>query len=239
MARQLTSGRWVILALFLILLLLQTVPLYIDWLWFNEVGYQELFVKILSLRGWLVLGVGFAVFLFMWANLQMAVRSSPPDVLWEFEDQLGLPGRAVLEPLIRRLLIPVLALIGLISGIQASGNWETLLLFANAGGFQATDPLFSQDIGFYVFRLPFYNLLYSWGMLLIGVTLVLSVLIYVLQRSLVMTPNGFGLGGRARTHLLVLVALLLGMKSIGFYLDRFGLLFSSRGTVYGATYTDI
>jgi len=239
MARQLTSGRWVILALFLILLLLQTVPLYIDWLWFNEVGYQELFVKILSLRGWLVLGVGFAVFLFMWANLRVAVRSSPPDVLWELEDQLGLPGRAVLEPLIRRLLIPVLGVIGLISGIQASSRWEALLLFLNARGFQAADPLFGRDIGFYVFKLPFYNLLYGWGMFLVVVTLLLSLLVYVLQRSLVMTPNGLRLAGRARAHLLVLAALLLGLKSVAFYLDRFGLLFSSRGIVYGATYTDI
>src|SRR3989304_10337414 len=126
---QFGRGRWVILILLVLFLLLQALPLYVDWLWFDEVGYTAVFTKILSLRGWLVLGVGLAAFLFLYVNLQMAARSSPPDVLWGLEDQLGLPGRAVLEPLIRRLLAPVLGLIGLISGIQASARWETVLTF--------------------------------------------------------------------------------------------------------------
>src|SRR3972149_10397505 len=97
----------------------QAVPLYTDWLWFHEVGFPQVFTTMLAVRGWLVLGLGAAVFIFLFANLSVAARTAPPDVLWELEDQLGLPGRAVLEPLGRRLLVPVISVIALMSGARA------------------------------------------------------------------------------------------------------------------------
>ena len=56
------------------------------------------------------------MFAFLFVNLSVAARTAPPDVLWELEDQLGLPGRAILEPLVRRLLLPVIAVIALFVG---------------------------------------------------------------------------------------------------------------------------
>ena len=70
----------------------QLVPLYTDWLWFDEVGYTSVFLKTLSLRGSLFTTVAVGVFLFLYLNLTFAARTAPPDVLWELEDQLGLPG---------------------------------------------------------------------------------------------------------------------------------------------------
>src|SRR4029450_5646314 len=61
----------------------------------------------------------------------------------------------------------------------------------------------------------------------------------VLQRSLVLTARGPRLAAGARTHLLGLAALLLVLRGIGFWLDRFDLLFSPRGLVFGASYTDV
>ena len=72
--------------------LAQVVPFYTDWLWFGEVGYQNVFWSILSLRGGLFTAVTVAVLVFLWANLTFAARTAAPDVIWELEDQLGLPG---------------------------------------------------------------------------------------------------------------------------------------------------
>ena len=229
-----------LLALFLALAVVgQAVPLYTDWLWFQEVGLTQVFTTTLTLRGWLVLGLAATVFAFMFANLWLAARTAPPDVLWELEDQLGLPGRAILEPLVRRLLLPVIAVISFVSGVRASASWDTLIEFLNATPFGRVDPLFNHDIGFYVFELPFWRLLYGWAVALALGTLFLTAMVYVLQRSLVLTARGPRLAAGARTHLLILGALVLALRAAGFWLDRYDLLYSSHGVTFGASYTDV
>src|SRR5207237_3081685 len=69
--------------------------------------------------------------------------------------------------------------------------------------------------------------------------IILTLVVYILQRSLVLTTRGPRLAAGARTHLLALGALALALKAGGFWLDRFELVFSPRGTVFGASYTDI
>jgi uncharacterized membrane protein (UPF0182 family) len=221
-----------------VVILASAVPVYIDWLWFQEVGYAQVFLSILSLRGSLVLGVGLAVFLVLFANLTFAARTAPPDVLWELEDQLGLPSRVLIEPLIRRALPPLLLFVSLVSGLRGGASWETVLAYRNRGPFAITDPLFGQDLSFFVFVLPFWNLVHQWAFTLALGTFVLALALYVLQRSIVLTNRGPRLAQSARTHLLIIGAGLLVLKAVGFWLDRFELVFSARGIVFGATYTD-
>ena len=228
-----------LLVVFLALgLVAQGVPLYTDWLWFQEVGYAEVFTKILALRGSLFTALALGVLLVLYVNLALAVRTAAPDVIWELEDQLGLPGRVVIEPLIRRFLPIVVAVISLASGLRATAHWETVLGYFNAVPFEATDPLFGRDLAFFVFVLPFWRLVHGWAITLVTGTIVLTLVVYVLQRSLVLTTRGPRLAAGARTHLLVLGALVLALKGIGFWLDRFELVFSPRGIVFGASYTD-
>src|SRR5262245_30671086 len=101
-------------------LVAQLIPLYTDYLWLQEAGYSQAFVTTLGMRGTLCSVVALAVALFLWANLTFAARTAAPDVLWELEDQLGLPGRVVIEPLIHRFMPAVLSLIAFVSGLRAS-----------------------------------------------------------------------------------------------------------------------
>jgi uncharacterized membrane protein (UPF0182 family) len=217
----------------------EIVPLYTDWLWFQEVGYTEVFLTTLKLRGTLFTAVAVVVLAFLYGNLTFAARRARPDVLWELEDQLGLPGRVVIEPIIRRFLPVVLAFIAFASGLRASARWETLLQYSSALPFGVTDPLFGRDLGFFVFTLPFWRMVVGWATALVIGTLVLTVVIYVLQRSLVLTARGPRLAAGARSHLLLLGCVVLTLAGIGFWLDRFELLYSPRGVVFGASYTDI
>src|SRR6266851_5035857 len=141
-----------ILVLFVLGFVGQIVPLYTDWLWFEEVGYVAVFLKILSLRGSLFTAVAVGVLVFLYANLTFAARTARPDVLWELEDQLGLPGRVVIEPLIRRFLPIVLLVIAFGSGLRASGRWQTALGYLNAVPFGTADPVFGRDLAFFVFQ---------------------------------------------------------------------------------------
>ena len=217
----------------------QLIPLYTDWLWFNEVGYSQVFVKTLSLRSSLFMAMSIGVLVFLYANLMFAARTAAPDVIWELEDQLGLPSRVIIEPLIRRFLPIVLLVIALASGVRATVHWETVLGYLNATPFGTVDPLFGYDLSFFVFTLPMWRLVHGWLLTLVTATIVLTLAIYVLQRSLVLTSRGPRLAAGARSHLLVLGAAALALKAIGFWLDRFELVFSPRGIVFGAAYTDI
>jgi uncharacterized membrane protein (UPF0182 family) len=228
-----------VVALVVLAVVLQLVPLYTDWLWFQEVGYPQVFLTTLSLRGSLFGAVALVVALFLWANLTVAARTAAPDVLWELEDQLGLPGRVVIEPLIRRFLPIVLLLIAIVSGLRATAQWETILGYLNGPPFGSKDPVFGFDLGFFVFVLPFWRLVHAWAMALVAGTVVLTLAVYVLQRSFVLTTRGPRLAGGARTHLLLLGAALLALKAVGFWLDRYDIVLSSRGIVFGASYTDI
>jgi uncharacterized membrane protein (UPF0182 family) len=217
----------------------QVVPFYTDWLWFGEVGYAGVFWAILSLRGALFTAVAVGVLVFLWANLTFAARTAAPDVLWELEDQLGLPGRVVIEPLIRRFLPIVLTLIAVVSGLRASVHWQTVLAYVNAQPFRTTDPVFGHDLSLFVFQLPLWRLIHGWALTLLVGTMMLTLVLYVLQRSLVLTTRGPRLAGGARTHLLLLGAVLLALKGVGFWLDRYEVVFSPRGVVFGAAYTDV
>src|SRR5512147_2558967 len=134
-------GLWVLLAFVALSLVGQAVPLYTDWLWFQEVGFTSVFTTRLTVSGWLFLGLGAAVFAFLFVNLSVAARTAPPDVLWELEDQLGLPGRAILEPLVRRLLLPGIAVIGFFAGSLATGSWPGGFGYLNAAAFGQVDGL--------------------------------------------------------------------------------------------------
>src|SRR4030095_14573796 len=107
----------------------------------------------------------------------------------------------VMEPLIRRFLPVVVGLIALASGMRATVHWETVLGYLNATSFGVTDPLFGRDLSFFVFFLPLWRLVYGWAITLVIATIVLTLAVYVLQRSLVLTSRGAPPGGGARTRL--------------------------------------
>ena len=49
--------------------------------------------------------------------------------------------------------------VSLIFAVGVSTQWDTYLRFRYGGSFGVADPLFGVDLGFYFFRLPFYELL--------------------------------------------------------------------------------
>src|SRR5213594_3484174 len=158
-------------------LIAQLVPLYTDWLWFQEVGYTQVFTTTPALRGALFTSLALTVLIFLYINLTLAARTAAPDVIWELEDQLGLPGRVVIEPLIRRFLPIVLLVIAVASGLRASVHWETVLTFLNAQPFASGDPVFGRELGFFVFTLPLWRLAHGWALGLVAATMLLTLLL--------------------------------------------------------------
>jgi uncharacterized membrane protein (UPF0182 family) len=229
-----------LLILFVILGLLgQSVPLYTDYLWFQEINFPSVFTTILWAKLLLASAAGLLFAAFVYINVYLAARSTSSDVLVELDDPFGLPSRLVIEPLFRKFLLPGALVLGFLAASQAAGQWETFLRFLNAQPFNARDPLFGRDIGFYVFRFPALETLYGWALATLGITFILVAATNVLHRGIQITPRGPRVAARARAHLLALGALFLLVKAGGYYLDTYGLLVSPRGIVFGAGYSDI
>ena len=228
-----------IIVLVLFSLLGQVVPLYTDYLWFQEVKLTSVFTTILWAKAALALVAGLAFAIFVYVNVLLAARSTSGDVLVELDDPFGLPSRLIIEPLFKRFLLPGALLLGLFAASQASGQWEVFLRYLNAQPFNVQDSVFGRDVGFYVFRLPVFTTLYGWVLTALGLAFLLVVATNVLHRGIQISPRGPRITAHARAHLFTLGALFFVLKAGGYHLDTYDLLFSSRGIVFGAAYSDI
>ena len=216
----------------------RTISLYTDWLWFHEVGFPQVFTTVLKFE--LILGVFFGGLfaLLLYYNVKLASRGSSDPQIVE-PSVINLPSAHLVEPLLRRWLLPVVIVLGFFAASHAAGHWKTLLLFFNSVPFALEDPVFNRDISFYVFRLPAISALYNWLNFTLSFTFLATAVTYLLYRGIQYTPQALSLTNRARTHLLVLIAAILLVKGAGYMLDTFELLYSSRGAAFGASYADI
>ncbi|MCZ7624626.1 MAG: UPF0182 family protein [Candidatus Methylomirabilis sp.] len=187
------KGRQIALLLLLLIVLTiggQTVPLYVDWLWFQEIKLTKVFVTIITTQLTLAVAFGTTFAVLSYVNLYLASRLTTTDVLLEVEDRFSLPSRLVIEPYFRRLLIPGVLGLGVLSAFQAAGALDRYIRFANAQPFGIADPIFQQDVGFYVFQLPFFSFLYGWLMTSVVLTLLATAVTYILFRGIQLTTRG-------------------------------------------------
>jgi uncharacterized membrane protein (UPF0182 family) len=140
---------------------------------------------------------------------------------------------------IKWTLRAISVLLSLLFGLLFALNWEVILKFFNATLFKEIDPQFGKDISFYIFTIPFWQLLDSWieGLLL---TSILSVsLIYLLSADSLSQGKFPGFSREQLRHLSFLWGSLMAFLALRHILERYQLVYSSTGIVYGASYTDI
>jgi uncharacterized membrane protein (UPF0182 family) len=135
--------------------------------------------------------------------------------------------------------LAVAGFFGLLIGLGAGAWWEHWLLFRNRQSFGATDPVFGKDIGFHVFQVPFFRDLIGWGFQFFLITLLVVAALHYLNGGIQVQPRRQMVAAGVKVHLSVLLAILALLKAGGYWLDRYDLLYSERGAVFGATYTDV
>ena len=236
--RQVILALAVVVVLFLISLS-TLVRLYTDELWYREVHYTTVFWTILRSQFVLGVGMGFLFFVFCLGNLLIVARLTPVyHLAAEPNDPLSRYRSAAL-PYISWIAAGGSAFLALLFGLSAAPLWSRLVLALHSVPFHRADPIFNRDISFYVFRLPFYQVVYNWAFAaLIVVTLVVAVAHYatggIRPQSAAerVTPQ-------VKAHLSVLIGLIAVIKAWGYRLGEYNLLYSTRGKVTGASYTDI
>ncbi len=213
-----------------------------NYLWFDSVNLNSVWIKILLTKGALVGALSLLAFIFIFTNLRLAVRATPVmDIFESFESQDPLSRfRAwTNERFLRYRLWGTIGL-SLFLGAGASQLWEQVLLFLNQQSFGVTDPVFQADVSRYVFGLPLYRLFVSWGFQLVIFTSLIIILFFVATGALQLRQGRLPeVSSGAKAHLSVLLAFIAILKAIAYRLDSMELLYSPRGKVFGASYTDV
>jgi hypothetical protein len=235
------AGLLLLLAVLLVIGLFAVSGWIQDWLWMRQLGYAVVFRRILSIK-FALAAAGFLVaFLYLWLNLRYAAKCIFRMRGHVVQGTLMLYTRqGIALPAIwaRAGLLLVSAVIGLAFATAFHAQWDTFIRFLWGGSFGQTDPIFGRDIGFYLFRLPFYEFIRNTmtGLTFLGLA---AVGIAYAQFGMLM-PQGPSPTGSDRPLLRHLALLFLPFAAFygwGYDLDRFGLLQSTRGVVYGVGYT--
>ena len=210
-----------------------------DYMWYSSVHQTEVFGTAYSTKWLLFLVTGLFMVLVVGGNIVVAYRLRPDEVPTGPEHQGVEAYRQAIDPHRRGVMIVLLGLLGLISGLAASGDWQTWLLFVNRVPFNRTDPQFHLDISFFVFVYPFLRMLLSFLFAAVLLSLILAGAVHVLYGGLRLARHARPTRG-ARAQLFVLVGLFVALKAAAYWVDRYGINFSQRGVVQtGASYTDV
>ncbi|HYZ35360.1 MAG TPA: UPF0182 family protein, partial [Pseudonocardiaceae bacterium] len=216
------------------------IDAYVDWLWFNEVGFRSVFSTVLVTRLVQFLIVGLLVGGALAVNLMIAYRTRPVFVPVAGPDDPVARYRTAILARLRLVGIGVPLLVGFIAGLSALGDWQTVQMFLHGVSFGVSDPQFHKDVGFYAFDLPFYRKLLGWGFVVVVISFIGALITHYLFGGLRLAGRGGQLSAPARVQLAVLAGVFVLLKAVGYYLDRYGLLFSRRNPLFtGASYTDL
>ncbi len=207
--------------------------------WFDAVGFTQVFWTRLTwqILIWVVTLVVYI--LFIWGNYRLAIKGKPQSNFllvinngWEIDR----------NKIINYVAMIAIALVALIAATASINAWETVLKYLHSSAFGSSEPIFGQDVSFYVFRLPFYESLYQWLWGLVISAAIASILVYGFNGAIALdrrTRTGMSLTHSARVHLTWLAAAGSLLVAWGYWLTRYQLLYSREGVVFGAGYTDI
>lgn len=189
---------------------------YVDLAWFAELNaLPVLWTRVIA--RW---GLGLGAFLFA-----LAVTGSNICSCWRGATLTGA-------------WVIAIGLSGFFAG-SLSNHWFTLLLWLNQGPVGESDPIFNRDLSFFLFSLPFWETLQQWCFNLVLLTLIAVVLIYLVELGLSEQRLTLALSLYAQRHLLILGGSLFLIRAWGHWLDRYELLYSTRGVVFGAGFADV
>ena len=212
---------------------------YTDYLWFDSLGRNDVWSGVL--RSQVVLAVLFSgIFaLVLFANLVIADRLAPTFRPLGPDDELLRRYRALMDRRSGLIRASVAIGCGLLAGVSMSSRWQEWLLFTNAQSYGQTDPLFGVDLGFYMFQLPFLTTVVDWAFASLVIVLLITVVAHYLNGGIRLQSPIERVTPQVKAHVSVLLGILALVKAADYWLDRYNLLFSTRGAVQGATYTDV
>ena len=143
-----------------------------------------------------------------------------------------------IEPFKKLAFWLVALVLGIPAGLRLAEGWQTVLTWLNATPFGKTDPIFGWDISFFVFTLPFLELVVSFLLHLVILSLVVSIVASYLYGGLQAVPRPHATVP-VRRHLGILAAVASVIIGVQYWIGRYSLLTQSGDNIDGAMYADV
>jgi hypothetical protein len=203
---------------------------FVDLWWFRSLEFEAYFWLKLLYRfifSGAVTVFFFAVFLFhFWIASRYLGLNPPDEILMDDSKRRRFQRFAdVFMTGSARIYTPISLLLAIAIAIPFYLQWEQALLFFFGSASGIVDPVYGNDVSFYMFSYPIYMLVQKELLTTAAVVLLATGVLYWLEH--VFVPNQskeFPLG--AKIHLTVLFAFVVSFVIWGFLLDRFSLLYS-------------
>ncbi len=230
----------IIIAVTLYFLIENVIYFYIDWLWYKETGYTDMFLVILKYKFLTGLIIGVLFIILIGINLYVIKRVSPRIVRFSQSNIIEILDSGVFEAQSVKMLVLITGISGILIAMEGTEHWNDLLFYFYGHEFNINDPVFDTDLAFYLFKLPFLQYIYSWLIFTFIIIFISIMSIYLFYKLIRYSPsNILTLSGKVKLHLSILGSIIFLLKAWGIYLARYELLYSTRGVIYGASYTDV
>ena len=187
--RRRISGRGVLIglgALFLFILIFgrAIARFYVDYLWHDALGRNDVFWGVLGAKVTLFVVFFLAFAVIAGLNLFIADRAAPttfPANVHPYVERF----HELFGQRLRLVRYGVAVLFALLLALPAVSLWQDWLLFRNAREFGISDAQFNADVGFYVFQLPFLSFVLNWLFAALIVVLLLTAAAHILNGGVV------------------------------------------------------
>ncbi|GAA2897118.1 UPF0182 family protein [Streptosporangium fragile] len=214
--------------------------IFTDYLWYDSVDYTAVFSGVVVTQILLFIVGALLMVGIVGGNMLLAYRVRPMFGPGMFGGASGADRyRMALDPHRKLIFLVGMAVLALFSGSSISGQWKTWLEFVNATPFGEPDQLFKMDISFFMFTYPFIRMVLNFLFVAVVLSAVMAAIVHYLYGGFRLQSPGVHASRAARVHLSVLLGVFVLLKAVAYWIDRYGLVFSDRGFVHGASYTDV
>ncbi|SFI20017.1 hypothetical protein SAMN05192551_10867 [Tindallia magadiensis] len=216
-----------------------------DFQWFQDLGYEKVFLKKIQTQLMLGLPIFFLSGFFYYYYFRFMKN--------RYEKKIASFHQTVSNKTINRWLLLPAGLMAFITATSIAGQyWWQLLTFRHQVPFEVNDPVFGNDLAWYFFTWPllreglgtFIALLF---MLVLITAIFFGAMVFLRRPTLVEVSEGenprtqmlnrflsFGAG-----NLVVLGVLFFLTTGARYFVSLYEILYSPQGAVYGASFTDI
>lgn len=206
------------------------VDFFVDRWWYESLQMESYFWLRLLYKYFLSGGVTLAFFVIFFTHFWLASR------------YLGLEIDTTLSPSEKsrvqkfadifmngsvKIYTPISFVLALIIASPFYSEWESTLLYFLGSPSGITDPVYGNDVSFYMLSYPTYQLIQQ-GLLITSLLIVVMVgLLYWLEHSFIPDQHKSYPKG-AKIHLTLLIGFVVGFVLWGFMLERFSLLYTTH-----------
>ena len=219
--------------------LLAASGVYTDVLWFNQLGFGQVFTIQLLAQAAVFLVAALAMAAVISVSYNLAYRSRPIYLKFPDERDAFAIYRELLERMRQAIKIGLPILLGVFGGVAAISRWPIVMMWLNRTPSGTKDPQFGLDVSFYLFDLPFLSAAVTYLSAMVLLAGLVATAVHLVYGNIKFAGRNSKVAKPARIQIAVIAAIYLVVQAASLWLDQYATLTSASGLYTGATYSDV